>query len=271
MLLIVLLSLTSVLVLSLAWLSWGIWWRLRMRPMMFILTIFLLCLLGVAWLGAVFAIQSEILKALWTGSLGNLFLLDAGWCLTLLAMKVYDYRHRKIPQVQDMIVLGAYLKDGHEVGPILAGRINRAMQVAVDQGCRATIIFTGGQGFDEELPEGLAMKKYAEKTFDYPKGQLLVESRSRNTFQNLTFSKEKLHDLSQTILIATSDYHVLRASFLARRVGLPTQVIGAKTTFRVRWRGRLREYLALLNLQQGLVAITIFLIYFASFLIVFFL
>ncbi|MFC4761160.1 YdcF family protein [Fructobacillus durionis] len=267
----ILLLLTTILVLALAWLSWGIWWRLRMRPMMLLLTIFLLILLIMAWSGMAFSMKNVILKSLWQGAFAILILLDAGWCLTLFAMKGYEYRHRKVPQVQDMIVLGAYLKDGHEVGPILAGRINRAMDLAIQQGSQATVIFTGGQGFDEQLPEGVAMKAYAERTFDYPEKQLLVESSSRNTFQNLTFSKEKLHDLNQTILIATSDYHVLRASFLARRVGLSAQVIGAKTTIRVRWRGRLREYLALINLQQGAVLILIALIFGIIFLMNFFL
>ncbi|CAK8054422.1 YdcF family protein [Eupransor demetentiae] len=263
--LLIFLGLSSALVLSLAYLSWGIWIRLRMRPMTLVLALFLLLVVLYSWLGLLWPLMG-IFTAVWSGSLFVLFLLDLTWLLTLSAMAIYKLRHEKAPQADYIIVLGAYLRDGHRVGPVLAGRINAAMQTALAQESKPTVIFAGGQGFDESLPEGQAMRDYAGQHYEYPVNKLLAETKSRNTYQNLIYSQQMMQAPEQ-ILIFTSDYHVLRAAFLAHRVGVKAQVYGGKTTLRVRWRGRLREYLAFLNLYQKTVIALIAGIYILSLLI----
>jgi hypothetical protein len=53
------------------------------------------------------------------------------------------------------------------------------------------------------------------------------------------------HDAAGQGLIVTSDYHVLRAAILARRLGLPAQAAGARTA-RYYWpSAMLREFIAL--------------------------
>lgn len=64
--------------------------------------------------------------------------------------KVYQY----------IIVLGSGLINGAEVTPLLAGRIQKGIE-AYHQNSGSRLVFSGGKGSDETIPEGEAMGKYA--------------------------------------------------------------------------------------------------------------
>ncbi|WEV54387.1 YdcF family protein [Leuconostocaceae bacterium ESL0723] len=264
--------LTSALVLVMAGMAARVWFRFRMRPLSLVLALFLLAVLLVAWAGWLWPGTAPTMKGLWWGSVTILILVDLAAFFLLVAMWVYAANHRQAPAAPYGVVLGAYLRDGYRVGPILASRIDAAMTAADAHQRRATLIFSGGQGFDENLPEGLAMRDYAAKTYAYPTNQLWVEDQSHNTYQNLVFTRQLIEkqggQLNQPnqLLIFTSDYHVLRAAFLAHRIGLKTQVFGGPTRPKVRWRARLREYLAFLNLFYRPVIILVLVVYALSFL-----
>ena len=94
-----------------------------------------------------------------------------------------------------IIVLGSGLINGERVSPLLASRILKAKEFGDQQfektGQRPVIIFSGGQGEDEKLPEGQAMKAYALK-HGMTAYTLIAETKSCNTYENMLFSKKIL-------------------------------------------------------------------------------
>lgn len=152
-----------------------------------------------------------------------------------------------------IIILGAGLLHGDQVSPLLAARINVALNFAQKQfqktGYFPLIICSGGQGTDETIPEGRAMKNYVLHQGIAPQN-VLSEEQSRTTYENMLFSKKILqakHINLQNGIFATSDYHTFRAAGYARYVGLNITGIGAKTSHFFVPNAFLREYLALLN------------------------
>lgn len=89
------------------------------------------------------------------------------------------------------------------------GRINR-------------LIFTGGSGSIEfpEKREALYVRKYL-KSIHFPDTALIIESESRNTFQNAVYTKKILDSLNinGSFLLVTSGYHMPRALAIFRKAG----------------------------------------------------
>lgn len=164
-----------------------------------------------------------------------------------------------------IIVLGCGLLHGSEVSPLLAGRIQRAWKVyrcQVKRGQKPPVlVMSGGQGADEVLPEAQAMKAYAVR-LGVPEQDVLTESASKNTWENMLFSKQLIQSREPAekrlrILFSTTNYHVFRAGLYAKQAGLPAQGIGAKTKFYYWYNAVLREYLAVFVMHKKANAVCI--------------
>jgi len=161
------------------------------------------------------------------------------------------YQFNRPRRNQDfIIVLGSGLIND-KVPPLLASRINKAIdfywkQAAVNT--PPTIIFSGGQGPDEGLPEAEAMQNYAiEKGI--PLEHTVQENRSVNTYQNMSFSKQIMDSLKPEgkyrSIFTTNNFHLFRAGIYARQAGLNSQGIGSKTAFYYWPNAMIREYVAI--------------------------
>ena len=142
-------------------------------------------------------------------------------------------------------------------------------------------VVSGGQGGDEVISEADAMAKYLEMK-KIPRGRILVENRSINTWQNMRYSKKAiLKNLSKKsinsledvkIAFATSDYHVFRSGIIANKNGLKVEGVGSKTRWyfyinaAVRelvaniaseWRVHLLNVLVLNLIMGGLIALSL--------------
>ncbi len=84
------------------------------------------------------------------------------------------------------MVLGAGLIQGENVGKLLGNRIKAAVKAVRDE--ETILVFSGGQGEDEKIPEGLAMQRYAVEELGFPYERTMVEDQSRTTYENLVFS-----------------------------------------------------------------------------------
>ncbi|WP_067700178.1 YdcF family protein [Nocardia jejuensis] len=171
------------------------------------------------------------------------------------------------PGAEVIVVLGCGLR-GHEVGQLLAKRLNRAAEVyrgEVAHGGTPLLVTSGGQGPGEVVAEADAMADYLEAA-GIPGDVLVRENRSRNTEENLRLTIEELRargldPLGLPMTVVTSDFHVLRTAALARRFGLDAQVTGART---VRYFVRpafVREFVAILvrHRRANLVAAAVLL------------
>lgn len=84
------------------------------------------------------------------------------------------------------------------------------------------ILFTGGSGslrFPEHK-EALYVKKYLN-TIKIPDSCLIIESESKNTYENAVFSKKKLDSLQfkGNVLLVTSAFHMPRSMAVFKKAG----------------------------------------------------
>ena len=136
-----------------------------------------------------------LVLVLWTGILspiGFFTLLAMAYCTSLLFCGVIRPRYN-----QDyLIVLGSGLVNG-KVPKLLASRIEKALAFANKQmektGQLPVLVMSGGKGDDEPLSEAAAMAAYATDK-GYNPDLLLTEERSRNTLENMRFSRELIEE-----------------------------------------------------------------------------
>ncbi len=83
----------------------------------------------------------------------------------------------------------------------------------------------------------------------FPADRIVIENRSRNTEENLTYSAELLRErgVRGPIAAVTNDFHAFRAALLMRRLGIAGYSIGAPTA-RYYWTSAvIREFVAVLR------------------------
>ena len=84
------------------------------------------------------------------------------------------------------------------------------------------IIFTGGSGSIEfkENKEGLYVQKYL-RSIHIPDSAMVIESESKNTYENAIFTKKILDSLKLkgNFLLVTSGYHMPRAMAIFKKAG----------------------------------------------------
>ncbi len=149
---------------------------------------------------------------------------------------IYQFNHPRYNQ-DFIIVLGAGLLNGTTVSPLLAKRINTAISFYESQfkakKTAPRLLMSGGQGSDEQLPEAVAMKEYAIAQ-GVPEGEILVETNSTTTYENMKFSKEIMDSLKPNgykAIFASNNYHIFRAGLYADQAQLKADGIGAPTAF----------------------------------------
>ena len=153
---------------------------------------------------------------------------------------------RKEPD--SIIVLGSGLI-GDKVPPLLAQRLTKGKTIYDQFQGRPKLIVSGGQGADELTSEAAAMANYLIEQ-GVPEEDILIENRSRTTFENLTFSKAILEKegLGKDVLVVTNSFHALRAGVFMRRLRIPGRSVGSKTAFYYLPSAWIRETVGLVSL-----------------------
>ena len=133
-----------------------------------------------------------------------------------------------------IIILGCAIKKDGTLYPLLRGRVDKAIDLYRRQleetGKKAVFVPSGGQGSDEVISEGEAMKRYLLEQ-GIEEEQIMAETRSTTTLENMKFSAEliKERDPDAKVAFSTTNYHVFRGGMFAREVGLKAAGMGAKT------------------------------------------
>lgn len=153
---------------------------------------------------------------------------------TFTALLLYSWLYRRLPRRCDydyIVVHGAGLS-GTKPTPLLAGRLDKGIELWKVGGRRALIVASGGQGPDEEVSEAQAMRDYLVEQ-GMPADAVIMEDRSTTTMENLRNSKAIMDARSGAgayrAAVVTSDYHVFRTAEYAHKIGLTADGVGSKT------------------------------------------
>lgn len=199
----------------------------------------------------------------------GLFTLEGLWfSFTFMALLFYSWVYRLLPrrrQYDYIIIHGAGL-DGPRPTPLLAGRIDKALELWNKQYQHGKFVVSGGQGADEIVSEAQAMRDYLlEKGVSAD--AILMEDKSTTTWENLRYSLAIINadrttgvgatsaatvasrdvttaasdastsDVSGTATsssgfttaVVTSDFHVFRCAEYAHNLGIKADGIGSHT------------------------------------------
>lgn len=183
-----------------------------------------------------------------------LFFLAAVFILTFVVVEgliLYHAQKTKDENADVIIILGARLY-GRTPSPALAHRLDRGYDYLIKHP-KTIAVVSGGIGRGEEVTEAEAMKTYLEE-----KGisgeRILIEDKSFNTYENISFSIDALEDQMPSLLqekmkfgIVTNSFHVFRGTLTAREKGLDAFGIPSKTPPTTLVKGYLTEYLSVLK------------------------
>ncbi len=166
-------------------------------------------------------------------------LVEAALLIAVCACSVRGY---EATPADCAIVLGARVWPDGEVSNSLAYRLDAALE-AYEAGRVRAIVVTGARGGDEPVAEAVASRDYLRER-GVPEADICVEDGSYDTIQNLENAKKIMEDRGfATALIATSDYHVTRAMWIADEVGLDARPLPAESPRKLVtwWTNRIRE------------------------------
>lgn len=194
----------------------------------------------------------------------GLFTLEGLWfSFTFMALLFYSWIYRILPrrrQYDYIIIHGAGL-DGPRPTPLLAGRIDKALELWNKQHQHGKFVVSGGQGADEVVSEAQAMRDYLLEK-GVPAAAILMEDKSTTTWENLRYSlaiinADRATDVDATssaavasgdvtttasdvigtvassgdftTAVVTSDFHVFRCAEYAHNLGIKADGIGSHT------------------------------------------
>ena len=145
----------------------------------------------------------------------------ASACLVLVFLECYGKKDNTTGREDAVIILGAALH-GSEPSRALSGRLKAALKY-LDENKNCVVCVSGGRGPGEDITEASAMKNwFIDNGID--EGRIIVEDKSKSTFENFSFSKEKIRaslgkDDFKAVFV-TNDFHVFRAERLAKLAGI---------------------------------------------------
>lgn len=179
----------------------------------------------------------------------TLFILAGSAMLLVSGAFVVSGAHTETGQKADcVLILGAGVH-GSTLSLALQSRLDAALSYLAEHPSLPVIV-SGGQGRGEDLSEAEAMRRYLTE-HHIPNGQIYMEDQSRNTKENMVFSKalmEREQISHQTVAVVSSEFHLYRAKRLAASAGMHAVGVAAKTPY---WLLRvnyfMREAVALLQ------------------------
>jgi uncharacterized SAM-binding protein YcdF (DUF218 family) len=118
-----------------------------------------------------------------------------------------------------ILVLGAKAYHGSSYNPCLVSRIDHAAELYKAKYANK-ILVSGGFDKEDNVSEAETMKKI-EVNFGVSAENILLETSSTSTYENLLFSQKVLKSAHlNSVIIVTEPFHVTRASLVAKKLGL---------------------------------------------------
>ncbi len=116
-----------------------------------------------------------------------------------------------------VIVLGAGLVGDRPSNPLRV-RIEKAAEYMTENP-GTVLVASGGKGIDEQISEAECIKVQLTEVYGIDEDRIILEDRSRDTVENLEFSKKIIGDPSAATGIITNGFHEYRAMLIAKHAG----------------------------------------------------
>ncbi len=181
---------------------------------------------------------------------GVMFILTVIYVsMSFLVFMLYTLFLHIVPRTRDfdyVIIHGAGLLKGNRISRLLEDRLNKAIDIYRMDPTPPKLIPSGGKGTDETVSEAEAMKEYLLE-HDIPESDIILEDKSRTTYENLRYSKQILDEQEgrKYTALVTSNYHVYRALRYCRKIGLSCTGIGSRVAFYYWPSALIREFIAI--------------------------
>ena len=205
----------------------------------------------------------------------NVYATGFSWFECMLAGTVVcglkAARHVPAMDADYILILGCKFRADGTLTPLLRGRVDKAIEFWRRQrektGKEAVLIPSGGQGADEPMAEAEAMRRYMDAQ-GIPSGCVAPEDRSRNTYQNMEYSKAIIRQSGERakVVYATTNYHVFRSGVWANLAGLPAEGLGSRTKWWYWPNAFMRECAGLLlnRIPQELLTLVSMIVFFGT-------
>ncbi|MBF0579908.1 YdcF family protein [Erysipelotrichaceae bacterium RD49] len=166
------------------------------------------------------------------------------FCLSAWINLIHFRSKRNLDQI---VVLGSGII-GTVVPPLLQGRIQKGIDLQ-HKNPNAVLILSGGQGPGEDIAEGMAMMSWAIDHGADPE-RTVAEVQSKNTRENLIFSRKLFKNPKGKTALVTTRYHVFRALLLSKELHMKAIGFGARTKWYFTLNALLREFVAYLSMTK---------------------
>lgn len=156
------------------------------------------------------------------------FFLFIGFCLIILIQSLIFASQKNDMDTYEnyVLVLGAKANNG-KLSKTLINRLDTTIEY-LNKHKTAKAVLCGGKENNNEFSQAEYMQKYLiEKGID--KDRLILETKSKNTFENIKFALEKLDKKPSEIMVISSSYHLFRAKLILYRFGVLAKTVPAKT------------------------------------------
>lgn len=152
----------------------------------------------------------------------------------------YIYSADDIPKAEAILVLGASVRANGDVSDILRDRLDTAL--ALYKGKQAPKILVSGDHGSVDYDEVGTMKRYLSERKVEEKN-IFMDHAGFSTYESMYRAKEIFG--VRSVIIVTQEYHLTRAIYVARSLGMDAYGVAAdKRVYRDIEKYKVREFLA---------------------------
>ena len=180
------------------------------------------------------------------------FLLFCLSCALFFTIRIFSVIGRRPTDCCTVIVLGCRVY-GTKASLMLEERLQAAISY-LRRHPDCNVIVSGGKGDDEAISEAACMHAYL-LDHGIPKERIFIEDCSTTTLENLSFSYDiiKKQGLDQRLALVSNEFHLYRSLWIAKKLGLSAGCIPARTAWWLFPTYFVREMLAIINEDLGLM------------------
>ena len=186
--------------------------------------------------GLIMAPVNRFLKRLWKTKGGKIIEILVGLILGVIFTLAFvtfgcmlNASESQAKPGSPVIVLGCKVNDSTP-SLTLHYRLEAALHY-LQENPNSFCVVSGARGPRETVTEASVMRRWLVER-GIPEEKVLSEDEATDTFENLMYAKKMLQAHSvpvQYVVIATSDFHMYRSRYIAKKFGMESGALSAKT------------------------------------------